>query len=346
MKSITYNFFFIICLLILPFFTKAQHIKVAPVKNKQQVTVSVDGKLFTVFNFPDSLEKPFLYPVYAPNGEVITRGFPLATRAGDPVDHPHHIGLWLNYENVNGLDFWNNSYAIPADKKNRYGRIKTTRIVNSKSGREGQLTYEANWLDSSGDSLLKELTTFIFLQENNAIIIDRITTLIALKEVSMPDIKDGFLGLRVAHELELPSKEDREYADANGIVTKVNAATDTLASGNYLTGAGKEGNAAWGTRANWCLLYGKKGSDSISIAIIDHPKNVGYPTYWHARGYGLFAANPLGQKVFSNGKETLNFALKKEERTRFRYRIVINAAGTRLTNDNIDKMAAAFAKLY
>lgn len=346
MKSFTYNFFFTVCTLLYPFLSYAQHIKVTPVKNKQQIAITIDGKIFTVFNYPDSLEKPFLYPINTAGGEVITRGFPLAPRANEQVDHPHHVGLWLNYENVNGLDFWNNSYAIPADKKIRYGRIKTTRIVNTKSGKEGQLTYEANWIDSNGDSLLKEITTFIFLQEGNTNIIDRITTLIAVKDVSMPDIKDGFLGLRVAHELELPAKEDREYADANGIVIKVNAGNDTLASGNYLTSAGKQGDDAWGTRANWCLLYGKKGNDSISIAIIDHPKNVGYPTYWHARGYGLFAANPLGQKIFSNGKEALNFALKKEERTRFRYRIVINAASVRLTNENIDKMAAAFANLY
>ena len=54
--------------------------------------------------------------------------------------------------------------------------------------------------------------------------------------------------------------------------------------------------------AGWCKVYGKMGNDSISIAIIDHPENPNYPTFWHARGYGLFAANPLGEKIFTNGK--------------------------------------------
>ena len=162
MKSLLHSFLFFICIFLLPSFPFAQHIKVVQVKNQQKVAVTIDGKPFTFFNYPDSLEKPFLYPIYAPDGEVITRGFPLQPRANEPVDHPHHIGLWLNYENVNGLDFWNNSYAIAADKKSHYGWIKTTSILSVKSGKEGQLTYEANWTNIHNNVLLKELTTFIF----------------------------------------------------------------------------------------------------------------------------------------------------------------------------------------
>jgi hypothetical protein len=65
------------------------------------------------------------------------------------------------------------------------------------------------------------------------------------------------------------------------------------------------------------------GTDSISVAIIDHPKNVNYPTFWHARGYGLFAANPLGEKVFTNGKSEKNLQLKKGESVTFRHRVVV-----------------------
>jgi hypothetical protein len=61
----------------------------------------------------------------------------------------------------------------------------------------------------------------------------------------------------------------------------------------------------------------------VTIVILDHPRNPGYPTYWHARGYGLYAANPLGRKVFSNGKEELNFTLLPNQKATFRYRILI-----------------------
>lgn len=73
------------------------------------------------------------------------------------------------------------------------------------------------------------------------------------------------------------------------------------------------------------MLYGRRAGTPISITIIDHPANPGYPTYWHARNYGLFAANPLGQKVFSKGAENLNYRLLKGQSVRFRYRVVITS---------------------
>ena len=44
--------------------------------------------------------------------------------------------------------------------------------------------------------------------------------------------------------------------------------------------------------------------------MLDHPSNPGFPTYWHARGYGLFAANPMGEKIFTDGKKELNVAIE------------------------------------
>ncbi|MES1221649.1 MAG: DUF6807 family protein, partial [Bacteroidota bacterium] len=120
------------------------------------------------------------------------------------------------------------------------------------------------------------------------------------------------------------------------------AANDASVSGNYITSEGFTGDSAWSTRAKWCMLYGKKGNDTISIAIIDHPKNIGYPTYWHARGYGLFAANPLGQKIFSKGKETLNYSLKKGQSVTFRFRVIISADKQRLNANTIEVMASEF----
>ncbi len=76
-----------------------------------------EDSLFTRFLYPDSLEKPVLFPIHDAGNIPVTRGFPMEPRPGEPTDHPHHLGCWFTYENVNGLDFWNNSYAIPAEKK-------------------------------------------------------------------------------------------------------------------------------------------------------------------------------------------------------------------------------------
>lgn len=324
---------------------KAQQVQIKHDAAKQKATISINGKFFTEFNYPDSLEKPFLYPILASNGKTITRGFPLNPQPNDPVDHPHHIGLWMNYESVNGLDFWNNSYAISADKKSHYGWVRTRKIGAIKSGTKGQLSYEADWHNQAKTVLLKEATSFEFSGTEQQRIIDRTTTLTAEETVLFADIKDGFLGLRVAHELELPVLESKKYTDASGIVTVVKATKDSSVTGNYLASNGKQGDAVWATRADWCMLYGKQGADSTSIVIIDHPSNPGYPTYWHARNYGLFAANPLGQKIFSNGKEALNLTLEKGQSVSFKYRIVIATGKNRLSNEQIQSQQKQFQQV-
>jgi hypothetical protein len=320
-------------------------VKVEKDPKENKVNVSIGGNPFTTFFYPDTLEKPVLYPIRAANGTVVTRGFPLNPQPGDPTDHPHHIGLWLNFENVNGLDFWNNSFAIPADRKNKYGWIKTDRILETSSGSKGVVSYHANWTNQANDVLLEETTRLEFSGNDHQRIIDRITTLTANTEVKFTDAKDGFLGLRVAHALEIPSKVEKKYTDDKGMVTTVKMNADNIANGNYLTSEGKEGDSAWSTRAVWCKMYGKMGADSISIVIIDHPKNINYPTFWHARGYGLFAANPLGEKIFTNNKSEKNLTLKKGESVTFKFRVVVDNGKKTISNSDVQKLTTEFEKL-
>src|SRR5258708_315638 len=126
--------FYVIPVFFIAYTASAQSIPIQIVSDPshQKETVTAGGAPFTTFFYPDTLEKPVLYPIYAPDGQLVTRGFPLAPRAGEPVDHPHHLGLWFDYENVNGLDFWNNSYAIAAAKKSRYGWIRTDSILQAR----------------------------------------------------------------------------------------------------------------------------------------------------------------------------------------------------------------------
>lgn len=308
----------------------------------QQVLVTVNGKSFTNFIFPDTLEKPVLYPVYAADGQIVTRGFPLAPRAGEPTDHPHHLGIWFTYENVNGLDFWNNSYAIPAEKKHLYGWIRVEKITKTESGEKAVLGYLADWVNQKKDILMTENTEFLFSATESERIIDRITTLTAVEEIKLTDAKDGLLAIRVTHELELPSAQPKEFKDDKGNITRVDPSADGAANGNYLTGEGKTGDSAWSTRASWCLMYGKKNKDTLSVLMIDHPKNPGYPTFWHARGYGLFSANPLGQKIFSNGKLEMNYQLAKGHSVTFRYRIVIGSGEKRISEKRIHELEKEF----
>jgi len=321
-----------------------QQVSVVQSAKDKRIDVKIGGKVFTSFLYPDTLEKSVLYPLVAANGTTVTRGFPLDPQPGDPTDHPHHIGLWFNYENLNGLDFWNNSYAIPADKKKLYGWIRTDKILETKSGTTGAIAYHANWTNQAKEVILEETTRYEFSSDANQRIIDRVTTLKANIEAKFTDAKDGMLGIRLAHALEIPGKVDQKFTDDKGNVTTVKAGADKIPNGNYLTSAGKTGDDAWSTRGEWCKVFGKMGADSISLSIIDHPKNPNYPTFWHARGYGLFAANPLGEKIFTNGKSAKNLTLQKGESVTFRYRIIISDGKTTPGVKELNAMASAFSK--
>jgi hypothetical protein len=322
--------------------------KVDLVKNEKdkKVDVIIDGKPFTSYYYPgeDVLKKAVLYPVRTAKGTLVTRGWPLDPRVSERVDHPHHVGVWLNYEDVNGNDYWNNSESVDHAKR-AYGTILHTGITSMKSGKnKGELTVTADWVDKDRKLTLKEVTTYTFSGKGDTRIMDRSTTLTAVNgDVAMPDIKDGMFAIRVTRELEMPSNKPEIFTDASGIATKVPVMNNAGITGNYRNSNGIEGEAVWAKRAVWCNLTGKIKDENISVAIIDHPKNPGYPAYWHARGYGLFAVNPLGQKAFSNGKEVLNFKLKNGQSTTFKYRMVI--ASEHLTDGALNAMAADFGKV-
>ena len=305
----------------------SDRISVTVQEEQRRVDVMIDGHPFTSYIWPDRLAKPVIYPVRTANGTIITRGYPLDPRPGERVDHPHHVGMWLNYENVNGIDFWNNSEAIKPQDAPKMGTIRHRSIIAAEGGsEEGKLEVEADWLTYSRKVLLQEHTRFVFRGGPDFRSVDRITTLRAQDEkVVFADAKDGMLGLRVVRALEMPSDKAEVFTDASGRATAVGKLDNTGVNGVYLTSEGKKGEAAWGTRGRWCNLSGRIGDEPVTITILDHPANPGFPTYWHARGYGLFAANPLGEKVFSNGKEELNLTLAPHQTVTFRYRILITS---------------------
>ena len=294
---------------------------------KQRVDVYVDGQPFTAYIYPPTGKKPVLFPIRSAKGTLVTRGFPLEPRPGERVDHPHHIGLWFNYGDVNGTDFWNNSDAVKPEERPKFGTIVHKAITAVRSGADkGELEVDMDWVmaDGKGPVVLKEHTLFVFRGGAGWRSVNRITQLQAQGErVALTDNKEGVLGLRVARQLEIPTKGPGVFTDASGKATKVPAMDNTGVNGDYLTSEGKTGDAVWGTRGRWCTLSAKIGDEPVTIAILDHPGNPGFPTYWHARGYGLFAANPLGQKALSNGKEELNFGLDPGKSATFRYRVLI-----------------------
>src|SRR5882724_8945346 len=119
------------------------------VKNEasRRVDVFVDEQLFTSYVWPEMLKTPVLFPLRTAKGTVVTRGFPLEPRPGERVDHPHHAGFWLNYGNVNGVDFWNNSTVVSATRQATMGTVLHRRINKATSGADkGELEVETDWI--------------------------------------------------------------------------------------------------------------------------------------------------------------------------------------------------------
>ena len=330
-------------------FAASKGVAVTPDAANRRVDITIDGKPFTSYIWPTTLKKPVLFPIVDADGVTVTRGWPLEPRAGERTDHPHHDGLWFNYSNVNGFDFWNNSTAIPEARAAKMGTIVLDKIVSTKSGASrGELVSNSTWIDVQNHAILAEATHFVFARQGATRSIDVTVTLTALDHVVFNDDKDGLLGLRVARWLESPEEKGGTFTDANGNVTQVDSAppddTATYPTGEYLTSEGIKGEAVWSTRGRWCSLTGHEGDHGIrtaTIAIFDHPGNVGYPTYWHARGYGLFAVNPLGRHAFDAKQPPLNYTLEKGQSATFRYRIVFYTHAA--TAEELNREADAFA---
>jgi hypothetical protein len=332
-------------------------VKVTADEANRRVDITIDGHPFTSYIWPATLKKPVLYPIVDADGVTLTRGWPLEPRPGERTDHPHHDGLWFNYSNVNGFDFWNNSEAIPAERAAKMGTIVLDKIVSATSGASrGELVTESTWIDGQkidgqNHPILSETSTYVFAHSGPTRSIDLVVTLKALDHVVFNDDKDGLLGLRVARWLESSEEKGGTFTDANGIATTVAAAANLPGqnsssaappTGEYLTSEGVRGEAAWSTRGRWCSLTGHDDQGhTVTVAIFDHPGNVGYPTYWHARGYGLFAANPLGRHMFDAKQPPLDYTLEKGQATTFRYRLVFYTHAA--TVDELNREADAFA---
>ncbi|MBW6500974.1 MAG: PmoA family protein [Bacteroidales bacterium] len=321
-------------------------VRLVTLDNMEKVDVYVDGVLFTSYRYPKNFEKPFLYPVCAPNGSVITRGYPLEPRAGERVDHPHQVGLWFNHGNINGLDFWNNSSAIPAEKKDAYGHIVHQKIIKAEGGKKGVLEVVTHWDDNKGNTVLTANVTYIFTGDKTSRTIDHIVTLTAANgPVTITDNKEGLFALRVDRAFEMPSNESLIFTDEKGNPTTVKATSNEGVTGMYTSSQGLKGDAVWGTRNDWVYLSGIKDNVRITFGIFDHPKNPGYPAYAHARGYGLFSVNNLGENSYDPKTEKKVYNLAKGESMKLVHRFYVQS-GPELTPQKANSIFKKFTKTY
>jgi len=293
---------------------------------ERRVDVLVDGHPFTSYTWPERVSKPVLYPIRTAKGALVTRGFPLEPRPGERVDHPHQVGYWFTYGDLDGVDFWGNSEAIPPAERAKMGVIRQRQVVSAHGGvGRGDLEVLLDWVKPGGVVALEEHTRFAFGADASSRTIDRVTTLLAKSgKVTFRDTKEGMLGLRVARALEQPADQAEVFTDASGKPTAVPVLDNKGVTGIYTSSEGLRGDAVWGTRARWMALSGRLGEEDVVLLLLDHPRNPGHPTYWHARGYGLFALNPFGPHAYSNGKDPERpYVIEMGQAATFRHRLLV-----------------------
>ena len=314
---------------------------------EKKVEVFIDQQLLTAYIYPESIKKPVLFPLLTASGKSLTRGFPLDPQPWERVDHPHHVGMWLNHGDTEGLDFWNNSDSIPENRRPHYGTIFHQSIEEIKNGDDfGYLEVSAEWERPDGRVLLEENTKYYLRGGENVRTIDRISTLTAPDlNVLFKDSKEGMMAIRVNRAMELPGENTIEVLDENMNITEVKVNDGNRSRGHYLNSEGIEGPGVWGQRARWVRLGTDIDGEKAGIIIMDHPDNPNHPTHWHARGYGLFSANPLGVRDFTQEKDELDYSLPAGGSTTFRYRVIVHS-GTHLTEAEINDFADDFAANY
>ncbi len=281
------------------------------------VDVLVESKLLTSYHFGLGLQKPIFHPLRAPNGKSVTRGFPMEFGIpGEHTDHWHHEGVSFTYGDVDGTDFW--AKFGPRRDNPGSGKIRHTGFTRIESGEIGRMTSTADWIAPTGKVVLRQEADFTFRGESDWHAIDLSFVLTAQKEkVTFRDTKEGMMALRLASQL----REDN--------------------SGRYLNAAGdEEETGVWGKRSSWVALRGAIDGEGVTVALINHPESAGYPTYWHARGYGLFSANPFGRKDFEKGSAPLNFSLEPGRSANFRYRILVHSG--KLTLQEMERQFQAY----
>ena len=293
------------------------------VDQQNKVDVMVNNQLFTTLAYGESLDgkvltKPILYPLMSPSGVKMTRSFPFEHVEGESADHPHHTGIFFTYDKVNGSGFWNNTQFPP--------HITDVEIVEKTGGEKGVLKFTALWKDDNDQPLLQEARTMTFIPGKDQTVIDFDIQLTALVDnVVFEDTKEGMFGIRVAHQLR---EKDQ--------------------TGHYFSSNGDEGEkGVWGKRAQWVTLEGQIDGKDVGIAILNHPTSTNYPTYWHARAYGLFAANPLGQYVFQKSRkeenpQKLELTLEKGQSAPFGFRVIVYD-GSR-TKEQLDECFTNYTK--
>lgn len=284
-------------------------------KHGDQADVSIGGRPFTTYVFDPAQAKPYLQPLRTAGGIVVSRGFPVGDRIPDEHQRdrslePHQRDLYFAHGNINGYNFWaEQAFArFYGEQTLPYGRTVLRKLITVSGGaRAGTVRAEFALEGAGAEVIGAETQEFTFSGDAEIRTIDCAFTLSASRgPLNIADTKEGTFAIRVAPELNSPP-------------------------GRMANSRGGHGEPEiWGKPAEWVDYSGTIGGQPVGIAIFDHPQNFRHPTTWHARGYGLFSANPFGLRAFTEDpKRDGSYTIPSGGSLTLRYRVLIHPGDER-----------------
>jgi len=296
-------------------------------KSPAGVLVKVDGELFTEY-VTLSGNKPILWPIIGPTGKKMTRDYPMLKSEGETADHPHHRSLWFTFDKVNDTNFWAEPASLTkgGDKSKddpKIGLQKHREFTKVESGKDaGSLVSITDWVTTDGKKVLEDERRITFSGTKDVRIIDFDIDLKATEgDVDFGDSKEGVFGVRVPTSMDVEPKVDK-----------------AAEPGHIINSEGLADATAWGKPAAWVDYHGRVGAEHLGIAILNHPSSFRYPTTWHVRTYGLFAANCFGLQAFNKDAQPGDHHLPKGQSLKFAYRVIFHVG-----DQETSKIADAFA---
>lgn len=260
----------------------APAVKLTPLEDR--VRVEIGGQLFTEYIFRGA-SRPYCYPILAADGTPLTRDFPMKDTPGEDRDHPWHRSLYFAHAYVNGVDFWNEGTGDAKRSPKEKGSSAHDALLEATSGPVGVLRTRNRWLAPDGRLICTDERTLRFHADAGGRYIDYEVTMQALPDqpLLLGDNKDGTMAVRVAQWMTMPHRYQGKTIPGVGHIVTANGHRDA---------------DAWGKRAPWCDYHADYKGKVYGVALFDHPDNLRHPTWWMARDYGLFAANPFGWHDF------------------------------------------------
>ncbi len=260
--------------------------------------VKLDGQIVTEY-LTKSGHKPILWPLNGPTGKPLTRPWPMQGEPGESKDHVHHRSFWFDHGDVNGIDFW-------GEDPKKSATIRHREFVELRGGATGRMVTLNDWIGLDGKKVCEDRRAFTFRSAPDQRIIDfEVVVTASDGPLTFGDTKEGSFGLRMADSIRVDGKHGGRIVDSHG-------RTDA---------------AAWGRRADWVDYHGPVDGQTVGIAILNHPSSFNYPTRWHVRTYGLFAANPFGRKDFppdDSGLADPPMTLAAGHSLTLRYRVILH----------------------